>query len=264
MPANIDIFQLSRGILTSFAMLLTVVLTSISCRTIQSDHLVIAAASNMQYALEEIAEEYESKMGVECDLIIGSSGKLTAQITEGAPYDVFLSADEKYTQSLYNAGKSGAPVVFAEGSLVLWTLDTGIHTVFESLHSDKVRYIALANPELAPFGRATIDLLNELELLDGLEDKLVYGESISQASQFILSQSADIGFTAMSVVSSPSMKGKGEWIQLQCNECEPLYQTAVKLRNGENKNGNASQFLEFLSTESAKQILTKYGYKVVE
>lgn len=231
----------------------------------KNNKITIAAAANMQYAIDEIAELYTQNTGVECQLVISSSGKITAQIKEGAPYDVFLSADMKYPMQLYKDGHAvSKPKVYALGNMVIWTLKDNVEPSFESLESDQVKHIAIANPKTAPYGAAAIEILNHNHLLGRVEHKLVYGESISQTNQFIISKSAEIGFTAKSIVVAPEMIGKGKWKSISKEDYSPIQQGAIVI-NHNNANSSASQnFYNFLFSNQAKQILTKFGFSVDE
>ncbi|HXA01277.1 MAG TPA: molybdate ABC transporter substrate-binding protein, partial [Cytophagaceae bacterium] len=170
----------------------------------QENKVTIAVAANAQYPMKEIEKQYEKETGKDIELIIGSSGKLTAQIREGAPFDIFLSADMEYPQTLYKEGLTlSEPKIYAYGSLVLWTLKDIDLLNMNVLLLPEVKVIAIANPKVAPYGQAAIDVMNHYKLYDKAEPKLVYGESISQVNQYINSKTADIGFTAKSIVLSP-------------------------------------------------------------
>src|SRR4051794_13855929 len=142
--------------------------------------LTVAAAANVQFVLNELAKDFKSSTGIETDIILNSSGKLTAQIKEGAPYDVFVSADMKYPKELYKSGYSiDSPKVYANGLLVLWTMQTGIKPIedLSVLTSDAVKKIAIANPQTAPYGEASVETMNYYKVYDKVKNKLVYGES---------------------------------------------------------------------------------------
>ena len=231
----------------------------------ESSKVTIAAAANMQYALGPIIKKFTEKTGISCDLIMGSSGKHTAQIMEGAPFDVFVSADMKYPSDLYNKGFTTAPPeIYAYGKLVLWTMVDGLPVSIKSLNDSAINHIALANPKTAPYGLAALEVLKKHGLLDSLENKLVYGESVGQTNQFIYSKSAEIGFTAQAVVLSPEMKGKGNWALINNSDYTPISQGAVVIKQSKRNNLQADKFYKFLFSDEAKIILKDFGYSVDE
>jgi len=236
---------------------------SYSCQNHQSGNtLAIAAAANMQFALTEIAEKFEQEKGVKINLIISSSGKLTAQIKEGAPYDVFLAANQKYPNEIYKSGWAEAPPkIYARGKLILWSINKNIQPTFDILQTDKIQHIALANPKTAPYGAAALEFLQEQNLLEKVKNKLVFGESIAQTNQFITAGAAEIGFTAKSVVLSPKMKDKGNWIELPETSYTKIQQGVILIKNKKN-NPSARAFFDFLFEKEAQEILVKYGYSL--
>ncbi len=235
-----------------------------ACSSNKQQTLTIAAAANTQYAMGEIKTAFETQFGQEITLIFGSSGKLTAQILESAPYDVFISADLKYPQSIYDQGFAvGDPGVYAQGALVLWTLNPNLtpDAGLEVLLSEKVKKIAMANPQTAPYGVATEELLRNVGIYDQVARKLVFGESISQTNQYLTTHAAEIGFTAKSVVLSKELQGKGQWIDLDLNQYRAIDQGVVLLKKGVERHGAlAKQFYEFLFSDTARKIFEKYGY----
>lgn len=238
-----------------------------SCFSKQSNDqkITIAAAASMQFVLKEIVHEFSTSSGVDCDLILGSSGKLTAQIIEGAPYDVFLSADEKYANELSKKGLMKSPVqIFSKGKLVLWSMTNHLDKNIHLLKNQTFRHIAVANPKTAPYGVATIDCLKYYGLLQSIENKLVFGESIAQVNQFISSKSADVGFTALSVVLSPKLKNKGNWIELDNESYSPINQSVVLIENEKSNSKEIEQFHQFLFSKKSKNILKEFGYIVNE
>ncbi len=228
--------------------------------------ITVAVAANMQYAFKALKDDYEKSAGVMIDAIIGSSGKLTQQITEGAPFDIFVSADTKYPQTLYeNKLAADAPKVYANGVLVLWSAKPGIKPApnLQVLLTDSIKAIAIANPKTAPYGTAAEEILKNYRLFDKVQPKLVYGESITQASQYIATGAADIGFTAKAIVLSVEMVGKGTWVELDAKQYAPISQAAVLLQHGVQNNGQAVRaFYDYLYSKRAKKILKQFGYLV--
>ncbi|MGY5354027.1 molybdate ABC transporter substrate-binding protein [Wenyingzhuangia sp. IMCC45467] len=225
--------------------------------------VVIATAANMQFAMKEIAKKFYQEKGIKCEIVISSSGKLTAQIKEGAPYDVFVAANMKYPKEVYKSGFTHTkPRVYAFGKLVLWSMDKNVHPSLDEFTNPKINHIALANPDTAPYGYASVEVLKNINIYNQIKDKLVYGESISQTNQFITLQSAEIGFTAMSVVLSPEMKGKGNWIEINKINYTPIKQGVVVIKHKNKINPLAMTFYDFLFSNMAQKILQDYGYDV--
>ena len=234
-----------------------------SCEQKENNKLTIATAANMQYAMKDLTKAFSNETGIECESISSSSGKLTAQIKEGAPYDIFVSADMKFPNELYQSGFStGKPKVYAYGKLVIWTMNTQLNPNFDSLEKKHINHIAMANPKTAPYGIAAEEALKNKGLFDKIQSKLVFGESVAQTNQFIVSYAAEIGFTAKSVVLSPNMKGKGNWKEIDDNLYSPLAQGVVVLNNRDTNLKNAQRFQNFLFSEKGKEILNKFGYSV--
>ncbi|UCS92383.1 molybdate ABC transporter substrate-binding protein [Echinicola marina] len=247
----------------SFLAPLFLLLSLFACQNPSSSHLSIATAANMQYAMDKLVERFEEETGFECEIILGSSGKLTAQIMEGAPYDILVSADINYPRTVHEAGFAHqAPKVYALGKLVLWSMNEKFKPDIEALSNLEIKHIALANPKTAPYGKAAMEFIKNRGLEQHLADKLVYGESISQCNQFILSGSAEMGFTAKSVVLSPQLKDKGHWMSIDPAMYSPIEQAVVLLKSSPEKMNMAVKFYEFLSSKTAKSILLDYGYDV--
>ena len=243
--------------------LILVVFFSWSCSSNESQHLTIATAANVQFAMEEIIQTFESKTNIDCEMVVSSSGKLTAQIQRGAPFDVFISANMKYPNTLFEKGFGlEQPEIYCYGKLVLWTMKEIENFSIEKLKNETVKRIAIANPKIAPYGEAAINVINHFNFFEEIKSKLVYGESISQTNQFILTQAADMGFTAKSVVLSPKMKERGKWLELPVASYQPIEQGVVVIKKDDKaKMENAKQFYQFLFSKKAKTIFDKYGYQ---
>ena len=230
--------------------------------TLFAQPLRVAVAANAQFVMEQLKTEFQKKTGVAVESIVNSSGKLTTQIQQGAPYDVFLSADMDYPQTLYKAGlTTAAPVVYAYGSLVLWTTgDMPLSADLKALTDPSVRHIAIANPATAPYGEAAVSVLTQRKLLETVKPKLVYGESVAQVNQYILSGAAEVGFTAKSVVLDPTLTKRGRWIDLPTSGYAPIAQGVVILKRTDQVKA-AQQFLAFLRSPTAQRILQQFGYR---
>jgi len=231
-----------------------------------ADKITVAVAANMQFAMEELKNDFEKKTGITVEMISGSSGKLSSQIIEGAPFDVFVSADMKYPEDLYKKGfATDAPKPYATGQLVLWTtkMDLKLNGDLKILLLAAVKKIAIANPKTAPYGIAAIEALNYYKIYDEVKDKLVFGESIGQTQQFIATQAAEVGFIAKSLVLADELKGQGQWVDVDKKAYSPITQGAVILKHGKETNDNPAQkFYQFLYSAKAKSVFKKYGYIV--
>lgn len=225
--------------------------------------LTVAVAASVQYAFSELADTFSKTTGHKIRPVYNSSGKITAQVIHGAPFDVFLSADMEYPEKLDSDGHTAAsPKVYANGALVLWTLnDLDLADWPTLLSSAKIRKVAIANPKVAPYGRETIRALTHFNLEAVLRPKLVYGESIAQTNQYIHSRSVDVGFTAKAVVMAPEMRGQGKWVEVPTEAYQPIAQGIVVLKHGQRNNPQlAKQFHDFVLSVEGRSILQRYGY----
>ena len=233
-----------------------------ACTSAAAGTLTVAVAANVQYAFDDIQAEFKKETGHDLKPVYNSSGKFTAQIMNGAPFDVFLSADMDYPEKLHKEGHASVPRVYAYGGLVLWTMkDIDLANWRTVLAGPAVAKIAVANPRTAPYGRETMKALAHFKLDETLSRKFVFGESISQTNQYIHSGVADAGFTAKSVVTSPEMKGQGRWIDLPKGSYQPIAQGIVVLKHGRENNPKlAAQFQDFVLSPKSRAILERYGY----
>lgn len=224
--------------------------------------LRVAVAANAQFVMEPLREAFQKQSGVQIESIVSSSGKLTTQIQQGAPFDVFLSADMEYPNALHHQGLTKSqPLVYAYGSLVLWTRsELPLSADLRVLQNPLVRHIALANPETAPYGAAAVSLLKYRKMLASIQSRLVYGESIAQVNQYVLSGAAEVGITAKSVVLDPALKEQGHWIDLPPPGYSPIAQGVVVLKRTDQPKA-AQQFIQFLRTSVARRLLQQYGYR---
>lgn len=248
--------------LVVYTLLILAGLAGSSCQSDSNQTpLRIATAANMQYATLVITQAFTEETGIPCEMIVGSSGKLMAQIKAGAPFDVFLSANMKYPQELYNTDYTTAPPqVYALGKLVLWTNQSGLTPELSQVNDSSIRHLALANPETAPYGTAALQALQNGGFYESVQEKLVYGESVSQATQFILSGAAELGFTAKSVMLSGQLTDQGSWLMVDERLYEPIRQGAVLIKK-EISGPAAAQFMTFLKSQRVKNILTNFGYE---
>jgi molybdate transport system substrate-binding protein len=195
---------------------------------------------------------------------MGSSGNFLTQIENGAPFDVFFSADIAYPKKLESEGLAvpGSTYLYAIGKIVLWTRSDShldVNKDFAVLRDPSVSKIAIANPAHAPYGRAAEEALRNMGLYDAVKDQLVLGENISQAAQFVESGNAQVGIIAMSLVVSPELKDKGPYWVIPENLYAPIQQGAVILRASKNPQG-ARQFLEYIKMPATAALLERYGF----
>ena len=244
-----------------FILVLSATLLTSSCTSPKKNSITIATASSLQYVMEELTLDFKERTGIDCVVIVGSSGKLTAQIMQGAPYNLFLSADMKYPVFVHENGMGiQSPEIYAYGRLVLWSTDSELEPELNNLLLPSVEKIAIANPKTAPFGQAGIELLKRNDLLDSVEKKLVYGESIAQANQFITTGACELGFTSLSSVMAEPLKGIGKWAVVDKENHLPIPHGAIVLDRGFGQNVSASKFYSYLFSEEATEILEEFGY----
>ncbi len=224
----------------------------------------VAAASDLTYAMNEIAANFEKATGCTVRLSMGSSGNFLTQMENGAPFDVFFSADIAYPKKLEAEGLAapGSTYLYAIGKIVLWTRNDShvdVSKGFLSLQDPGVKKIAIANPDHAPYGRAAEEALRHAGVYDSVKNRIVLGENISQTAEFVESGNADAGIVALSLVVSPTMKDKGRSWNIPENLYAPLQQGAIVVLASKNPQG-AKQFLEYVKMPAAAAILERYGF----
>ena len=226
--------------------------------------LRIAAASDLQLAMSDLAAQFEKQTGTKIAVSYGSSGNFRTQIQNGAPFDLFFSADTRYPQQLVSAGFADAQslTVYARGVLVLWApADSNVHLAgrgLAALQDVQVHKIAMANPEHAPYGQAAVAALQKAGIYEGLKSKLVFGENISQTAQFAQSGNAQVGIIALSLTFAESMKGGEKW-EIPPDLYPPIEQAAVLINSSPNKPA-ARAFLEFVNGEAGQKTLLRSGF----
>lgn len=231
--------------------------------------LLIAAASDLKLALDDVLTDFRAEHP-EYDVkpTYGSSGKFFSQIDNGAPFDIFLSADVKFATQLIDKGRAEKDSLFkyAVGHLVVWVPNDSKIAVeklgIQALLDPGIHKIAIANPEVAPYGRAAVAALKKLGIYDAVSPKLVLGENISQTAQFIQSGAADIGIIALSLALSPTMKGGRYW-SVPLDAFPRMEQAGVIISRARNPEGAAS-LKAYLSTEKARTVLKTYGFDLPE
>lgn len=228
-----------------------------------AQNLKVAAAANLQAVIKVLQQDFAGKTGIKIEPIIGSSGNLSSQIKNGAPFDVFLSADMSFPEDLYKAGFATAkPVVYASGSLIICSSQNlDLNNWEKLLQTDQIKKIALANPSTAPYGKAATEVLQRESILQKIQPKIVYGESIAQINIYLTTGVADIGFTTEALISDAANKQKLYWKRIDPKLYQPIEQGMVILKHAE-KNKQAEQFFRYMQSVSARTILKKYGYQI--
>jgi len=226
--------------------------------------ITVAAAADLTYAINEIAANFQKATGCTVRMITGSSGNFLSQIENGAPFDVFFSADIEYPKKLEAEGlvAPGSTYLYAVGKIVLWVRNGSRLDITKGLailRDPSVQKIAIANPQHAPYGRAAQQALQNARVYDTVKDRLVLGENISQAAQFVESGNADAGILALSLVLSPGLKEKGRFSQIPENLYAPIEQGAVVIRASQNPQG-AQTFFDYIKTPETAALLERYGF----
>jgi len=236
--------------------------------TARAQELAVAAAADLKFAMTDLAAQFETKTGTKVNVTYGSSGNFFAQLKNGAPFEVFFSADIDYARKLEAAGFSdpGTLSRYATGRIVIWAPADSKLNVSESgwktLLDDRVKKIAIANPEHAPYGRAAVAAMQKAGIYDQVKSKLVFGENISQAAQFVQSGNAEVGILALSLAVSDAMKDGKRW-DIPEGLHPPIEQAAIVMKSAKNKDA-AHAFLEFVKSDAGRATLAKYGFTFPE
>ncbi len=224
----------------------------------------VAGASNISYAIGELIQEFHKLYpNTEVRINLGSSGKLTAQIENGAPYQIFMSANMKYPKILYKDKKAVTkPIVYAKGELAFFTIKKiNLSQGIKVLENNSIKRIAIANPKIAPYGKASFQAIKNAGIFQNIKYKFIFAESISQTLIYSIT-ATDIGIVAKSALFSPRMKHfkKGvNWVDVNQKLYTPINQGIVILKNGADSK-EVKNFYNFMLSPKAKLILKKYGY----
>ena len=231
-----------------------------------AQQISVAAAADLQFAMQDIAARFQKETGKRVEVTYGSSGNFFQQFQNGAPFDLFFSANLDYPKKLEAAGltEPGSYYQYARGKIVIWVpndskldLSSGVQV----LVNPSIQKIAIANPQHAPYGQAAVAAMQKGNVYDNVKDKLVLGENISQTASFVVSGSADVGMVALSLALSPNMKDKGRYAEVPADEYPPIEQACVILSSSKNKE-TASQFVSFIKTATIGDVLRNYGFDV--
>jgi molybdate transport system substrate-binding protein len=231
-----------------------------------TEEITVAAAADLQFVMQHIAARFQKETGNTVKPIYGSSGNFFQQIQNGAPFDMFFSANLDYPRKLEAGGltEPGTFYQYAIGKIVIWvpndsTLD--VSSGLQSLLNPAVKKIAIANPQHAPYGQAAVAAMKKENIYDKVADKFVLGENISEAASFVVSRSADAGIVALSLALSPNMKGKGRYADIPVADYPPIEQACVILKSSTQKDV-ARAFLKFIKTPTVAALFRTYGFDV--
>jgi len=229
-----------------------------------AQEITVAAASDLQFAMPELVRSFELQTKARVKVSYGSSGNFFSQIQNGAPFDVYFSADISYPQKLEAAGltEPGTLRKYATGRLVIWVRNESrldLSKGLRVLYDPSVKKIAIANPAHAPYGRAAVAALQSEKLYDNVASRLVFGENISQTAQFVETGNADAGLIALSLAIAPAMKAKGRYVEVPSSAYPAVEQACVVLKSSRRKD-LARQLLEYVTGIEGKKILARFGF----
>lgn len=249
--------------LRAVAVLLLSVL-AVRAGTVHAGEVRVAAAADLTYALGELAPMFEaSHRGARITLIYGSSGKLAQQIDNGAPFDLFFSADRRMPDHLIARGTALPPaLVYAHGQLVLWSARRDARQLrVADLAAPGIGKVAIAEPEHAPYGQRAVEAMQRAGVYAAVKPKLVYGENIAHTAQLADAGGADVGILALSLALAPRLAGHGSYSVIPQALYTPLEQAVVLTRHGRD-NADARAFLAFMQTARARAVLQRYGFNL--
>ena len=226
----------------------------------------VAAAADLTFAFQDVAARFQEQTGNSIELSYGSSGNFFAQIQNGAPFDLFFSADVGYPKKLEAAGliEPGTIYEYASGKLVIWVPNASkldLNRGLAELLDPGIRKIAIANPQHAPYGVAAVAAMRHAAVYDKIKSKLVLGENISQTAEFIQSDNADAGILALSLALAPAMKDKGRYVEIPATDYPPIIQAAAILKSSRNQQ-LANQFMKFIKQPDTIALMARYGFSI--
>ncbi len=238
------------------------VLLGITSLAHAGERITIAAAADLRFAMDEIVKQFRTAQPDDViDVIYGSSGKFFTQIQQGAPYDLFFSADIGYPHELEKSGFAGAPAVpYATGRIVLWSPSRDASKMtLKDLANPKIGKVAIANPQHAPYGKRAEEALKASGIWEVVSAKAVYGENISQTAQFVQTGNAEVGILALSLAVNPTLAEKGSYYLIPENLHQPLEQGFVILKRAA-ENPLAKRFAAYMSKPEARAVMKRYGF----
>lgn len=228
---------------------------------VQAQKIRVAAAANLRYLLDDIKTAYvEKHPEVKVEITLGASGALLTQIINGAQFDFFMAADVSFPQKLKEQGAAEGNVkTYAFGQLALWSTVVDVTKGIGIVAENSVVHIALAKPDIAPYGERAVQALTYYGLFEKVKDKIVYADNIAQAAQYVSTGNAEVGFVAQALVLAPDMKDKGNYLLLDRKSYKPVEQGCVLVKTLE-RNPEAAKFMDFVLSNACKPIFEKYGF----
>jgi len=247
----------------SVAVALVLVLSAGLCA---AQEITVAAAADLQFAMQEVGTRFQQESGKTVKLIYGSSGNFAQQLQNGAPFDMFFSANLDYPRQLEAAGLTvpGTFYQYAIGKIVVWVPNDSkldLSSGLKALLNPSIKKIAIANPQHAPYGKAAVAAMQKENIYDQVKDKFVLGENISQTASFVASGSAEVGIIALSLALSPNIKDKGRYAEVVAGDYPAIEQACVIMRSSKNKD-IAQQFLKFIQSPPIRELFKKYGFAI--
>jgi molybdate transport system substrate-binding protein len=231
-----------------------------------AQEITVAAAADLQFVMQDVGARFQSETGKTVKLIYGSSGNFAQQLQNGAPFDMFFSANLDYPKQLEAGGltEPGTFYQYATGKIVVWVPNDSkldISLGLKALLSPSIKKIAIANPQHAPYGKAAVAAMQKKNIYEQVKDKFVFGENISQTASFVVSGSADVGIVALSLALSPNMKDKGRYAEVPAADYPPIEQACVIMRSSKNKSV-VEQFEKFIQSPAIRELFEKYGFAI--
>jgi molybdate transport system substrate-binding protein len=232
----------------------------------KGQEITVAAAADLQFVMQEVASRFKKETGKTVKLIYGSSGNFFQQVQNGAPFDMFFSANLDYPKKLEASGltEPGTLYQYAIGKIVIWVPNDSkldVSAGLRSLLDASIKKIAVANPQHAPYGQAAVAAMRKENIYDKVAEKFVLGENISQTASFVVSGSADVGIVALSLALSPNMKDRGRYVEIPGGEYPPIEQACVILKSSKQKD-TAKAFLNFTKTPAVAELFRINGFAV--
>ncbi len=252
--------------LTKVVLIIALFVVGVSGTLCKAQEITIAAAADLQFVMQDIAARFQKETGKSVKPIYGSSGNFFQQIQQGAPFDMFFSANLDHARKLEAADltEPGTFYRYAIGKIVIWVPNDSkldVSSGLQSLLNPAIKKIAIANPQHAPYGQAAVAAMKKENIYDQVADKFVLGENISQTASFVLSRPADVGIVALSLALSPNMKDKGRYAEIPGTDYPPIEQACVILKSSQQKE-TAKAFLKFIQTPTVTGLFRDYGFDV--